>query len=164
MSGRLRCITDTNVWIDLHVGGLLDSVFELDAEWLIPDFVQAELGSELEELLVEWGLRVQSLSGEQVLELIELNRSYPAPSPTDMSTLVLARSLGGTLVTGDAALRSAAKAEDIEVHGTLWIADMLVENSIIMPHQAARALQLMMQDDRRLPKRETNKRIQSWSR
>jgi hypothetical protein len=55
-------VTDTNVWIDLRVGNLLDNVFELDARWLIPDLVGHELGTERKGLLVEWGLEVRSWS------------------------------------------------------------------------------------------------------
>lgn len=162
MSPGACCITDTNVWIDLRVGNLLDNVFELDARWLIPDLVGHELGTKRKELLVEWGLEVRSLTGDEVEAVIRLNETYSAPSRTDMATLVVARAEDGILVTGDGPLRDAAAEEDIEVHGTLWVVDALVDTGTVEPPEAARALQLMMGADRRLPEDEVNERITKW--
>lgn len=162
MSLGTCCVTDTNVWIDLRVGNLLDNVFELDARWMIPDLVGRELGPERKELLIEWGLEERSLSGDEVETLARLNQNYSAPSRTDMATLVVARAEDGILVTGDGALRSAAEEEDIEVHGTLWVLDALVKTQTVAPPEAARALQLMMEAGRRLPKDEVNQRIAEW--
>jgi len=158
------CVTDTNVWIDLRVGNLLDNVFELDARWLIPDLVGRELGAKRKELLVEWGLEVRSLTGDEVEAVIRLNEAYSAPSRTDMATLVAARAEDGILVTGDGALRDAAETEGIEVHGTLWVVDALVDTETVAPPEAARALQLMMEADRRLPEGEVSERIAKWQR
>jgi len=155
------CVTDTNVWIDLRVGNLLDNVFELDARWMIPDLVGRELGTD-RELLVEWGLEVRSLDGEEIEAVGRLNQSYSAPSRTDMATLVVARAENGILVTGDGALRAAADEEDIEVHGSLWVVDALVDTGTVEPPEAARALQLMMEADRRLPRDEVNQRVDTW--
>ncbi len=164
MSPGACCVTDTNVWIDLRVGNLLDNVFELDARWLIPDLVGRELSTKRKELLVGWGLEVRSLTGEEIEAVIRLNDTYSAPSRTDMATLVVARAEEGILVTGDAALRDAADEEGIEVHGTLWVVDALVDTEIVGPAEAARALQRMVEADRRLPEEEVNRRIHKWSR
>lgn len=162
MSPGACCVTDTNVWIDLRVGNLLDNVFELDARWLIPDLVGRELSTKRKELLVGWGLEVRSLTGEEIEAVIRLNDTYSATSRTDMATLVVARVEDGILVTGDAGLREAAEEEGIEVHGTLWVVDVLVDTGTIEPLEAARALQLMMEADRWLPENEVNERIDAW--
>lgn len=156
------CVTDTNIWIDLQAGGLLDSVFELDVRWLIPDLVERELGESFSARLVEWGLVIRPLSGEEVEAVIDLAETYPRPSRTDLATLVVANTEGGILTTGDAALRDAGQSEDTEVHGTLWIVDALVQQEIIRQREAARALQLMMDGDRRLPHSEVQRRIKEW--
>jgi predicted nucleic acid-binding protein len=162
VSPGICCVTDTNIWIDLRVGGLLDSVFELDARWLIPDLIRRELGEDLADLLMEWGLEERVLSGDEVEAVIELNAKYAGPSRTDMATLVVARTEGGVLVTGDSALRDAASAEGIEVHSTLWIVDHLVNTGTVRPNEAARALQLIMEGKRRLPHTEVRRRIKKW--
>lgn len=162
MSPGVCCVTDTNIWIDLRVGGLLDSVFELDVRWLIPDLIRRELGQDLANLLAEWGLEERTLSGDEVEAVIALNAKYAAPSRTDMATLVVAQTENGILVTGDSALRDAASEEGIEVHGTLWIVDHLVDTSTVRPNEAARALQLMEEGGRRLPQDEVRRRIRKW--
>jgi hypothetical protein len=162
VSPGVCCVTDTNIWIDLQEGGLLDSVFELDAQWLIPDLVERELGARLSTRLVEWGLAIRSLDGDEIEAVMSLSASYVRPSRTDLSTLVVANSEHGILVTGDGALRAAAKEEGTEVHGTLWIVDALVAQEIVREQEAARALQLMMDGDRRLPRSEVQKRINRW--
>ena len=81
-----------------------------------------------------------------------------------MATLVLARSEDGVLMTGDGTLRDAARAEGIEVHGTLWVVDHLVHTETVRPNEAAHALQLMMEGDRRLPPAEVNRRIREWQK
>jgi predicted nucleic acid-binding protein len=156
------CVTDTNVWIDLRVGNLLNNVFELATDWVISDFIEDEIPQERRELLVEWGLEELSLGGDDVEAVISLNEDYPAPSRTDMSALFVAQTMDGVLVTGDGALRSAAKQEGVEVHGTLWVADLLVDTGTVKSTEAARGLQLMMQSDRWLPTDEVNKRINAW--
>lgn len=162
MSPGSCCVTDTNVWIDLQVGNLLDNVFELDVRWLIPDLIGHELGDDVKHLLIEWGLEERSLSGDEIEAVVELGATYSAPSRTDVATLVVARAENGILVTGDQALREAAQEENIDVHGTLWVVDALVETDTIAPGEAARALQLMMEASRRLPKQEVNRRIERW--
>ena len=164
MSPGACCVTDTNVWIDLRVGNLLDNVFGLDAHWMIPDLVGRELGTDRKELLVEWGLEVRSLTGDEIEAVVRLNESYSAPSRTDMATLVVARAEDGILVTGDGPLRNAADEEGIEVHGSLWVVDALVDTGTVEAPEAARALQLMMGADRRLPEGEVSRRIDNWSR
>jgi hypothetical protein len=157
------CVTDTNVWIDLQAGGLLDNVFELEVRWLIPDLVYRELKEPLASLLVGWGLDQRSLDGDEVEAVVALGATYPRPSRTDLATLVVARAEGGILVTGDGALRSAAEAEGLEVHGTLWVADLLVDTGTSAPREVARALELLREDPTRwLPKHELDARIKRW--
>lgn len=156
MTPGVCCVTDTNIWIDLQEGGLLDSVFEMDVKWLIPDLVERELveheaGESLSVRLVEWGLVIRALDGDEIEAVIDLGSTYARPSRTDLATLVVADNENGILVTGDAALRDAAEGEGIEVHGTLWIVDALVAQEIVRKREAARSLQLMMDGDRRLP-------------
>lgn len=168
MTPGVCCVTDTNIWIDLQEGGLLDSVFEMDVTWLIPDLVERELVEHKSEenlrvRLVEWGLVIRALDGDEIEAVIDLGSTYARPSRTDLATLVVADNDNGILVTGDAALRDAAEGEGIEVHGTLWIVDALVVQEIVRKREAARALQLMMDGDRRLPQNEVERRVQRWS-
>ena len=158
----MRLVTDTNIWMDLQVGEVLTRAFALDARWLVTDLLFAELKSPSGSTLREWGLEVHSLDGEQLEDVVRLAGSYPRPSRPDLSALVLARAIRGVVLTGDGALRDAAEQEKIEVHGTLWLMRRFVQGDIVAPQEAARALDLMLQHDRRLPLRQTKVLIRKW--
>ncbi len=159
-----ECVTDANFWIDLHAGGLLDEVFRLPCRWVIPDVVLGELQQPDRRALHSRGLNEVGLSGEQVAEVPELAGRYPRPSRKDLFALVLAKTTGTTLITGDRDLRTAAEQEGMEVHGTLWVLDEMVKGKIIKPQRAAEALERMVRHGRRLPREETEERLQRWRR
>lgn len=55
------------------------------------------------------------------------------------------------LLTGDRILRKAARAERVEVRGTLWLMETLVVAGTLDASQATSAYELMRQNGRRLP-------------
>ncbi len=69
---------------------------------------------------------------------------------------------GSLLLTGDEALRKAASQEGVEVHGTLWLLDAMVEGGAISEAEGYRSLELMRNAGRRLPKKEVSIRIAAW--
>ncbi len=157
-------VTDTNFWIDLHVAHLLDEVFRLPCQWVIPDIVLAELQEPDPRTLRDRGLKEAELSGELVAEISGLATRYPKPSLKDLSALVLANSTGITLITGDGDLRAAAENEGVDVHGTLWVLDEMVSTQIIESRRAADALDAMVQQGRRLPEPDVEARLRRWRR
>ncbi|MDN5294338.1 MAG: hypothetical protein PWQ31_1643, partial [Eubacteriales bacterium] len=74
-------VTDTNVWIDLHVGGLIDCFFRLPFLFIAPDVIIEELKEPDGKKLISLGLRKVELAGKEVQQVIELAGRYPAPSP-----------------------------------------------------------------------------------
>ncbi len=122
----LACISDANILIDVEVGGLLAPMFSLGYQFAVPDVLYWE---DLAEHHAHWlglGLQIQSLSAEGVARVQTLSQKHQRPSRNDLFALALAEQAPGPLLTGDAALRSAAEAERIEVKGTVWlVADML---------------------------------------
>ena len=158
----MRCVSDANIWIDLDAGGLLGRVFDLADAWVIPDLVAEELRTLDVDLLVEFGLEVQTLIGDQLNEVVALATAYPRPSPQDLATLVVARDEGRILVTGDGALREAAEAEGLEVHGMLWLLDRMVSEAVLTPPEAGRCLRLIIHHGSRLPDDEVDRRLRRW--
>lgn len=158
-----RCVTDANIWIDLDHGGLLGRVFELGYELVIPDLVYAELETPDTALLDSLGLQVQGLTGAQLDVLTgELARRYGRPSLRDLAALLLAREESMMLLTGDGALRKAACAEGVEVHGVLWVLDEMVVQHVQAPPEAARSLHLITRAGARLPLAEVEARLLRW--
>ncbi len=157
-----RCVLDTNVPIDFHWGEMLEALFALPFDFLAPDVVVAELEVPDGQELLALGLRSLSLDGEQVSEVMTLAARHRRPSVNDLFALVLARTRGATLLTGDRALRDLAEAEGVDVHGTLWLLDELVRLKVATPWEASAGLNLMLDHGSRLPERESRLRIRRW--
>lgn len=158
-------MSDANFWIDLHEGALVGRAFALDIEWVVPDVVLYEVekeGRPPASALTAHGASIASLSGALLERIEPLALEHPAPSPQDITALILAQEEGAILVTGDRGLREAAEAEGVEVHGTLWVMDRMVAEDAVSPAEASRALQAMVASDRRLPKAEVTKRFATW--
>jgi len=89
----------------------------------------------------------------------DLAARYLRPSRQDLFALVLAETLGATLLTGDGALREAAREMGVEVHGTIWLLDQMMAHGIIDGQKRAQALRLMIDSGSRLPKDEVESRL-----
>lgn len=155
-------ITDTNIWIDLHAGRLVTYTFRLPFLFAAPDVVIAELEEPEGQAIVELGLQVQELSGQEVSHVGELSFRYAAPSRVDLFALVLAKTRDGVLLTGDRELRKAAEQEKVPVHGTLWLIDQLINRRILAFPHATMALERMIVEGRRLPRAECERRLKRW--
>lgn len=155
-------ITDANIWIDLHWGGITSEAFKLDRLFKTSDLVAHEILSLAETSLKRMGLQVVELSGVQVLEIVRMARIYPRPSRPDLSALVLAHTEEAILLTGDKALRSAAEIEGVEVRGLLWLLDEMVGNHVLTAVKAIVALQQILDKGSRLPQADCDRCIQRW--
>lgn len=155
----MRWVIDSNVLIDLHHEKLLRVVLSLPVNCLSVDVALAELERPSRDHLLELGMVECELSGEQVLSVVRLNEKYAKPSRIDMFLLQLAIAEDAVLLTGDLNLRYAAHKEGVEVHGTLWLLDYLLEQELIDPPRAADSLRRMMSVDppRRLPAKEVGR-------
>jgi len=162
----LEIVTDTNVWIDLHRGGLIAEAFKLPVTWLAPDVVIEELrvpdGEPLVRRLRRLGLKQIELSGEQVATVQVFAAGYRRSSTADLFALVVAKARGAVLLTGDRRLREAANEEQVHVHGTLWVLDEMVRRRILPLIRAARALRQMVERGSRLPRRDCEIRLRRW--
>jgi len=156
-------IVDTNILIDLHIGGLLRELFRLPLRLAAPDVIVTELLEPDGDTLVEHGLESMELAGEQVLEVTSLLARYRSVSTNDLFALVLARTHKATLLTGDRHLSETADQEGVMVHGTLWLLDEMVRLQVIAPIKAAQALERMLGRGSRLPRTECQKRLREWS-
>jgi predicted nucleic acid-binding protein len=147
----LVLISDTNVLIDIEDGNLTSAIFCLRYEIAVPDVLfESELREQHNHLLSA-GLKVKSLTSQSVARAESLRTTYPRPSTIDHLALALAVQEQCPLLTGDKHLRAAAKAEGIEVHGTLWIVQELLHASVITQAQARNSLDSMKAKGSRLP-------------
>lgn len=152
-------ISDANILIDLEEGLLLDQIFALPFVFKIPDVLFVEELSEQHGHLLELGLQLGELREEFMQEVFQLTQTYSKPSRNDCFALALAKQENCPLVTGDRNLRRAAEAEEVDVYGTLWLVERLLEHGIINKTQAHVAYERMEQRGRRLPWAEAHQRI-----
>lgn len=157
------CVTDANIWINLHNADLLDAAFELEHTWRTPDIVvRDEVLTVDRDLLVDLGLDVRTLSGDELNRIATLNGRYPNPSPKDLAVLVIADVDDGIVVSGDGPLRTAAEEENLTYHGDLWILNRLVDASIVTESRAATALRAIIQQGAHLPDDLINELLEDW--
>lgn len=153
-------ISDANILIDLEEGLLLDQIFALPFVFKIPDVLFVEELSEQHGHLLALGLQLGELREDSMQQVFQLTQTYSQPSRNDCFALALAKQESCPLVTGDRNLRRAAEAEQVEVYGTLWLVERLVENGIINKTQAHAAYERMEERGRRLPWAEAHQRIE----
>lgn len=156
-------ILDSSVCVDLQNGGILEVAFRLPLEFHIPDvIIEDELISPSKEQLLKLGVRVAVLAPPGVLYVVSLSELYARPSRTDLFALACAKEMKCILLSGGAALRSAAATEEVEVHGTLWVLDQLVETGLLSTNEAVISLNRMLATKSRFPKNEVEKRMKLW--
>ncbi len=94
--------------------------------------------------------------------LTSLTNNYRRPSETDLAALVLAKTNRAILVTGDKELRKIARHLGVNVHGVLWVLDMLVNSGIITGAQARGSLSCIIQGGSYLPQKEVQRCFAKW--
>ena len=144
-------ISDANVLIDLEEGELIEQLFKLPYDIHCPDTLFYEELEEQHHSLLDLGLQLMVLDGITVLEANRLILQYSKVSNNECFALALAKSANCPLLSGDQALRKAADAEAVEVYGTIWIVERLIQRNIIDLFQAEAAFIRMKDSKRRLP-------------
>ena len=147
----LLLISDANILIDIEDGQLTPIIFRLSYEIAVPDILYELELRERHSHLLEAGLQIKSLTAESIKRTEVLIQQYPRPSMMDHSALALALQEQCPLLTGDKDLRTAAKKEGVEVHGTIWIIEKLLNQKMIQQSQAKRSFDAMRAKGSRLP-------------
>lgn len=163
MTKRL-IINDANVLIDIEKAELVDLIFELDYEFAVPDVLYEE---EISPFTSEFkGSPLISMEfDDEVSELLfEKQEQYKetAMSRNDISALVLAIQHECMLLTGEKILRSTAKAEGLEVHGTLWLVEELFNNNLMPVEDVEKAYEKLKKAGSHLPWDEIKKQLKRF--
>ena len=164
---RRIAVQDANVFIDLELAGLFDLWLQTGIETHTTDLNREELvkGGHVQSLAYfESGhVHEHHLTFEDMVEVAHLEREIGSKAKfNDCSVIFLAIKLNAMLISGDKPLRKAGQARRIEVHGTLWILDQLVERKLISPGIAAMKLEHLRSLDRFFPDAECQLRLRRW--
>lgn len=163
-------VNDTNIFIDLYSIGLLEEITSLDFIFYTNSFVLSELKEDasIVEALKDFNIedfnlkrmkRIQGLYIQYNNRKVSSNVSF-----TDCSVLLQALDLEAILLTGDKKLRKVAEENGIEVHGTLFLLNKLVEEGMLKPIEAITKIKELQGINHRLPLGEINRLIQSWNK
>lgn len=157
-------ISDANIIIDMNTGGLLRSMFKLEFAFAVPDTLFEEELRKHHPNLRYLGLQSLELDGETVEYAGQLVQKYAATGAgtNDLLALALAWQEECPLLTGDPKLRQAAEEEEMEVHGTLWLVEQMVNAGLIGPKRARQAYDAMRKAGRRLPWEEVDEQLRGF--
>jgi len=159
-------VQDANILIDLELSGTLGIWFDLGIETHTTDLILAQVrkGGHLEVLAfaASGRLLIHDSSPQFLADSSRCLEEHPDLEIEDAGACLLAVALEALLLTGDKKLRLLAETQRVEVHGTLWIFDHLVEGNRLKPRDAAEKLEALLSKDRYLPKKESEERIRKW--
>jgi predicted nucleic acid-binding protein len=157
-------VADTSVLVDLERGGLLQAVFVTGLTFVVPDLLyDRELADRNGPYLQTLGLGVVELTPSETLLAQELKNSGTGLSLPDCFALACAKRAGHSLSTGDQGLRKAAESQGIEVHGVLWLLDLLADSGVDMGALVQGLLVIRDHPKCRLPKEEVAERLAKWN-
>ncbi|MEQ6887013.1 hypothetical protein [Salicola sp. Rm-C-2C1-2] len=159
---RKILVSDTNIWIDLHRCGLLETVFQLPHQFVTTEFVWRELRQPPGTRLTNLGLLLEPLDQDEILELFDLRAALGNSSIPDVSCYLTARNRNWTLLTGDKAVRNSGFEAELDVRGTLWLLDELYEHNLANGDTLATGLEEMLERGARLPQSECEHRLALW--
>lgn len=144
-------ISDACVFIDIEAAQLTHAMFSLPYQFAIPDVIYEEELSDRHPHLLALGLISKTIRSELIAEVYDLKQKHKKLSLYDCFALILAKDEKTRLLTGDRALREMAKKWDVEVHGTVWLIQQMMEHKVIQPQVVRIALQRMREAGSRLP-------------
>lgn len=144
-------VADANIFIDFDSVGRIELLFCLDEQLAVPDLLFEEELRARHAHMLDLGLQLRELSGDQIGRVVDLTTRYRRVSANDISALVQAFDLSAPLLTGDRRLREAADAEGVEVRGTLWVVERLWSDGHLRVDEVDALYGEMRAAGRRLP-------------
>jgi predicted nucleic acid-binding protein len=160
-------VCDANIFIDLLQVDLLPAYLNLGYKNHAPPGVIEEVKEQNCQMLIDAVETGQILipTIENLNEISKLKNKYSSLSFQDSTCLFLAIKLNAMLLTGEKLLRRIAEEEyDLEVHGTLFIFDELLEDECITFRMAYEKLTRLITYGTYLPSNECQKRLRRWKR
>lgn len=140
-------------------------MFLLPFEFAVPDLLYVrELEGDLGDRLIALGLRVEELTAAELQRATSVNRQHVKLSVPDTFAFALAEARTWTLLTGDGTLRELATAEQIVMHGVLWLFDQMADGDHVVFERLHGGLSQLFAHPRcRLPAHEVNQRLTRFS-
>lgn len=157
-------ITDTNVFFDLMNIEALPEFFGLDFEICTTDFVVNEIlrleqAEQIQNFIRSKQLTVFSFSSDEIEIVVNLKTKRTLRRIADKSVLWKALQLKCLLLTGDKSLKNEAEENGLEVHGSIWVVTLLVEEKLLSVIKGVEMFEKLKIVNDSLPKEEIEKLI-----
>ena len=163
-TGMKVVITDVSVFFDLYHLQILPEFFALDMEIHTTDFVYNEIANseqKSEFVIFERSkklhiIKITPVEEDEIrsMELSRSNKSFP-----DRTVLWKAKQFKCALLTCDGKLRKEAEGQGLEVHGSLWVINQLIDTGIISKAKGIELFKQMKLLNVRLPMHEIDRLI-----
>ena len=164
-------VNDANILIDLVKLQLLPHFFGLGWEYHTTSLIFDELYEDQQEAFAPYQDKgvfiVADLDAKELGKVLELQIEKPQLSEQDCSALFYTMKTSGILLSSDKNLRDFAENKKVDVHGHLWIFDVMVAQKCISPTRAAEKLEELINvinPKLRLPDHECKRRIGFWGK
>jgi predicted nucleic acid-binding protein len=159
-------VKDANLIFDLFHGGVLDAWFALGYETVTTSLVLVEIRDpdqrkQIQLYLDSGHLRIEDTTAEDWTEITDLSLLWKVSVP-DASVAILAKRAEACLLTGDGRLRKKSIEVGMDVRGTLWVLDHLLEQERITVSAARTALEAIHISGTFLPQDEVENRLNKW--
>lgn len=155
--------SDLNVWLDFVATHNLTLPFLLPYVFITDGVVAREeilSPPDLLDQLIAAGLVLVSLTNEEKDCSDDIFSRYKGISSADSRLLAIAKMRSIPVLTGDRKMREVAKSEGVQVFGTLWVLDSLLNSLLIDDSTFYKCIEYLLNDpSRRLPKDELRKRL-----
>jgi len=157
-------ITDTNVLFDVIKIGALPEFFSLDYDICTTVFVIEEIKPSFQRELIDTFIRAKKLTvfeftGEDIEEVVNFDIVNGLKRFTDKSVIWKSVKLNCPMLTGDKKMREIAENIGIEVHGSVWVIDKLINSDLISTEKAIELLEQLLKTNSWLPRNEIERRI-----
>ena len=160
-------ITDSSVFFDIIKIEALTEFFALNFEICTTDLVKGEIleseqREQIEIFIQTKKLTVFELSEKEIDEVEKFKTKRFFKTLIDKTVLWKAKQLNCPLLTGDAKLKNEAIDQGVEVHGSLWVIRIIVEQKIITAETGIAFLEKLKIINDRLPIEEIEKMIKKF--
>ena len=165
----MKTVLDASVLIDMVSFDLPEAWFNLGHEHVTTTLAWHEVNrksqkTRLQEYVKNGSLTIEPVGAEMLPEIVKLHAALKGKiSLEDASALHLSTSKQAMFLSSDKVFRNYAEDLGIEVHGLLWMMDVLVSRGKMLPGVAADRMEQMINKKATwLPLKECRQRIRKW--
>jgi len=153
-SGAAILVQDTCALIDLLSLDLMRCIEESGRRIHISEYVYAEVlrahqTAQIDSLIVGGLIVVDKVPNDDMID--EYRTRFAGLSVADCSMIDLSQRVGGVLVTTDEKLKRVCLSMELEVHGVVWIIEIMVTERMIDVGLAITKLDLYAEVNKRAP-------------